>query len=371
MGERRGDDLSLTAECEGRSSTGSGTVLRRQRPGVKNRAMRLLSEIVNSLGGMAQKQQLVRRGASDHDLTRAVRAGEVTRVRNGWYSTMDEESAELRAVRVGGRLTGISAVQAMGGWTLGDHPLHVAVHDNASRLRTQRNRHQRLDVRSTGGVVLHWTPHGQRELGTAVRVGLVDALERVVLDETFETAVAALDWALRTGQLDIVDLETLVLRLPLDRRGIRDWVDGTCDSLPESLARTRLRLGGHTVRTQQGMSDGRTIDLVVDNSVAIEIDGDAYHRDRFEADRAKDVDITLMGLHALRPTARTVFRRWRHFEQAVEVALAARSVPSREFENSGDRRAPSYSSRGITAWTRGPRRRTPEFSRVGMPRRRE
>src|SRR5258707_14354661 len=94
------------------------------RPKAKYARMALLSEIVNSLGGMAQKQQLVRRGAHDRDLTAAVRSRDVVRVRNGWYSTMDETSPELRAVRVGGRLTGISAIAAPGGWVLGEHRLH-------------------------------------------------------------------------------------------------------------------------------------------------------------------------------------------------------------------------------------------------------
>jgi very-short-patch-repair endonuclease len=324
--------------------------------------MALLSEIVNSLGGMAQKQQLVRRGAGDRDLTAAVRSRDVVRVRNGWYSTMDETSPELRAVRVGGRLTGISAIAARGGWVLGDHPLHVAVNDNAARLRTAHNRHQKLNVRSPGGVVLHWESREQAGRGSAVSVGLLDALERVVLDEQLEVAVAAIDWALHTMELDLIDFETLILRLPLERRGIRGWIDPRCESLPESLARTRLRLGGHSVETQHPMVDGRRIDLLVDEVVAIEVDGDEHHRERFEADRSKDIDITLMNLHALRPSARTVFRRWDHFERAVELAIAARIQPHPVVENSGPALGHPLGNRGMTGWRRRPRRRTPEFS---------
>jgi very-short-patch-repair endonuclease len=324
--------------------------------------MALLSEIVNSLGGMAQKRLLVRRGVRDHDLTRAVRSGDVVRVRNGWYSTMPESSPQLRAVRVGGRLTGISAIAALGGWVLNNHPLHVAVHDNAGRLRTQDNRHQKLNVRSTRGVTLHWSSREQDARGTAVCVALVDALERVVLDEEFETAVAAIDWALRTEQLDLVDFETLILRLPRERRGIRQWIDKDCDSLPESLARTRLRLSGHDVSSQQPMVGGRRIDLVVDGIAAIEVDGDRFHRERFEADRSKDVDITLMGLHALRPSARLVFRDWQHFERAVDVAIACRKS-SAGAENSGVRFRRPFAARGMTGWRRRPHRRSPEFSK--------
>ncbi|HEY1532323.1 MAG TPA: hypothetical protein VGF80_16010 [Galbitalea sp.] len=321
--------------------------------------MALLSEMVHSVGGMAQKQQLVRRGVGDRDLTYAVRIGDVVRVRNGWYSTMDERSPELRAVRVGGRLTGISAIVARGGWVLGDHPLHVAVKVNAARLRTQHNRHRRLKVESPGGVVLHWITGDQPSRGTAVSVGIVDALERVVLDEDFETAVAALDWALHTQQLDLIDFETLIRRLPDERRGIRDWVDGACESLPESLARTRLRLTGYQIESQVPLGDIQRIDLVVESQLGIEVDGKDFHATRFEYDRSKDVDITLDHKHALRPSAKMVFHDWDRFALAVATALADRGV---FVENSGVSRRHPFRDRSLLGFRRRPPRRIPEFS---------
>jgi hypothetical protein len=322
-----------------------------------------IAEIVRSCGGMCQKRQLVRRGARDLDLTRAVRSGEVARVRNGWYTTMDDRSAEVRAVRVGGRLTGISAVIARGGWVLDAHPLHVSVHENASRLRTQQNRHKRLDVHAPRGVALHWDDPEVSEWGTAVSVGLVDALVRVVLDEEFETAVAAMDWALHAGALDLIDLETLILRLPLERRGIRDWVDADCESLPESLARTRLGLSGHEIRSQVRLDNAKRIDLVVDEIVAIEVDSDEFHRAHFVRDRVKDVDITIERFHALRPTAGMVFNDWDRFASAVEIALEERRRAKVVHENSGNRPWRPFTARGMTGWRGRPRRRTPEFSK--------
>jgi hypothetical protein len=325
----------------------------------KDAGMALLSEIVNSLGGMAQKQQLVRRGVRDRDLTNAVRSGDVVRVRNGWYSTRDERSPELRAVRVGGRLTGISAIVAQGGWVLGAHPLHVAVNDNAARLRTQHNRHQKLKVKSPAGVVLHWESRDQAAHGTAVSVGLLDALERVVLDEEFEVAVAALDWALHAQRIDVVDLETLMLRLPIERRGIRDWVDDTCESLPESLSRTRLRLCGYRVESQVPLGDIQRIDLVVEGEIGVEVDGNQNHLTRFEYDRSKDIDITLDHKHAMRPSANMVFHDWDRFAQAVRTALLDRGVV---FENSGHPHRDPMRARTLTGFQRRPPRRNPEFS---------
>jgi very-short-patch-repair endonuclease len=283
-----------------------------------------IARIVARLGGFAQKQQLVRRGARDSDLTRAVRNGSVIRARQGWYSTVAPHDPRTRAVRVGGRLTGLSAVAALGGWVLENRVLHVSVPDNAARLRSASNRHARF--RPGRGVVVHWDDPTLGERGTSWSVALADALYRVVLDEPFEQAVAALDWALHTGALDEFDFESLILSLPERLRGIRDWVDSPCESLPESVARTRLRMAGHHVRTQVNLGTGEVLDLLVDECTGIEVDGEAFHINSFERDRDKDITIACEGMHGLRPSANAVFHRWERFYLAVCTVLAQRGV---------------------------------------------
>ena len=304
--------------------------------------MTSIADIVRSLGGMAQKRQLVSRGATDSHLTYAVRSGNVLRARNGWYSTFDESDARLRAVRVGGRLTGISLIQFLGGWVLGDHPLHVSVADNAARLRTQQNRFRRLDVSDTRGVVLHWDDADVGQRGGVTAVDILDALVRVVLDESAETALACLDWALHTRAIDDLDFELLVLRMPARARWVAEWVDPACESLPESLARTRLRLAGHTVVSQVRLGELERIDLVVDGVVALEVDGEEHHLLRFERDRAKDLRITCARFHGLRPSARMVFHDWDSVHDAIRAALRERGlppcIPVSTFGNSGHRR---------------------------------
>ena len=285
-----------------------------------------VAAMVRRLGGMAQKQQLVRRGARDLDLTRAVRSGEVSRARLGWYTVLPASDARVRAVRVGGRLTGISAIEARGGWVLGGHPLHVSVPENAARLRTQQNRHRRIDVRAPAGVVLHWDARDVTSRGDAMSVGLRDALHRLLCDEALEVAIAAVDWALHSGLIDEFDLEALMLEVPRARRIPADWFDAACDSLPESLARTRLRLEGYRVRSQVLLETGEPIDLVVEDLVAIEVDGREFHENRFERDRRKDIQATIENFHAIRPAASMVFGEWPLVMAAVRAALAARQA---------------------------------------------
>jgi very-short-patch-repair endonuclease len=290
--------------------------------------------IVTALGGMAQKQQLVAAGARDLELTAAVRRGLVHRARQGWYTNLDDSDPRVRAVRVGGRLTGISAVIAAGGWALGHYPLHVSVHDNAARLRTPWNSAIALRGRRVEGLELHWDDDAVAARGTATAVDIRDALVRVVIDESLETAVAALDWAYYSGSVDRIDFEEIMLLLPGNRRYVGDWVDERSDSLPESLSRVRLRLRGHTVVSQRRLGDVEHIDLVVDGIVALETDGREHHAEAFERDRSKDLDITIDHLHSVRASATAVFHDWPRVLLAIETALDDRRT-ARGSANSG------------------------------------
>jgi hypothetical protein len=325
-----------------------------------------IAGVINSLDGMAQKQQLVRRGARDLDLTAAVRDGSIFRARQGWYSTLSPTDERVRAVRVGGRLTGISAIIAAGGWVLGKHSLHVSIPQNAARLRSQRNRRVRFDTTKRQNVVLHWDDADLGDRGTTMVVALLDALYRVVLDESFETAIAALDWALHTRQIDDDDLNALVNRLPAEFRSLRDWVDADCESLPESLSRTRLRLRGHFVVTQVPLGDTKRIDLVVDGCVAIETDGKKFHLERFDYDRHKDVEITIERLHGLRASAVMVFYDWELVELAIETALSTH-VDAPADANSGLLHGRIVVVPGSARLRRRRCRQTPEFPKGRVP----
>lgn len=336
-------------------------------PGVEASIMVDVREAVESLGGFAQKQQLVRLGARDRELTRAVKSGLVVRVRNGWYSTLPESDQRLRALRVGGRLTGLSAIVAMGGWVMSSQVLHVAVNENAARLRTPHNRRRRLDTRVPGSVRVHWEPRDHADRGEASVVALIDALFRVVMDEKLEDAVAALDWALHFHLIDRGDVERLMLRLPHNLSWIAGWADAACESLPESFSRTRFRLAGHAVRSQVPLPSEERIDLLVDGVAAFEVDGRTHHADSFLPDRAKDLRITIAGFHALRPAASMIFRNWDDVYLAVSIALIerGRALPP-PVGNSGFGRFGPRSRAVFTRGRRNVRYRYPEIS-TGPP----
>jgi very-short-patch-repair endonuclease len=257
----------------------------------------------------------------------------------------------VQAVRVGGRLTGLSAIHALGGWMLDPPPLHVSLSRNAARLRSRWNRHRPFDHARTRTVVLHWESPEIASRGTAVAVGLRDALVRVMLDETAETAIAVLDWATHAGLLDEIDLAQLGVMAPASRRHAVTCIADRCDSFPESIARTRLLAAGHRVRAQVPLDGFGPIDLVIDDHVALEIDGREFHADTFEQDSAKSLGIALAGYVPFRASATLVLRDWDAVLRAIEILLG----------NSGVVARPRVASRAVAPPRRGRRAATPEI----------
>jgi very-short-patch-repair endonuclease len=306
---------------------------------------RALIDDITRAGGAAGRAHLVSLGHNDRALRAAVQAGVIARPRRGWYSVWADSDPRTHALRVGGRLTGLSAIAAMGGWVRRRGRMHVAVPVNASRLRCPRRRtvtFARSPRRSQ--VVIHWTRETHDRDRSSGCVGVVEALEVALATEAFEDAVAAVDWARRSGHIDVIDAHSLVQRVPHRARLAVESSSERCHSLPESLARTRLvRLGLHVDEQVVVPDDPSPVDLVIEGAVGLEVDGDQFHRDRFARDRSKDLVMTVGGLHAIRPAARHIFHDWPLVEAAILTALAARGVslpprPVALVDNSGQRR---------------------------------
>ncbi|HWM33563.1 MAG TPA: type IV toxin-antitoxin system AbiEi family antitoxin domain-containing protein [Pseudolysinimonas sp.] len=267
---------------------------------------------IESRGGYALVADLRRAGFRDRHLGRAVARGRVRRPRRGVYSTRSPGDPEFRALAVGGRLTGVSALHLMGAW-LREPPalLHVAVARHATAIEHPH------------GTRIHWVEtHG----GTLTRVALADALVQSALDEPLEVVVPLFDWAHRARRLDLFRFEEILLRLPADLQVLRDWVDPRSQSILESVARVRCRRRGWRVRSQVGVGDLGSIDLVIEDAVALELDGRRFHESTFHADRAKDLQITREGRHSLRVDASLLFRSWPAVEAAIERALHERAL---------------------------------------------
>lgn len=118
---------------------------------------------LSAADGVASTDDLHRMGLSDVDIRMFVSYGRLVRVRVGWYVAPGVASAVREAVRLGGRLTCISALRHRGAPVGDDGRLHIELPAHAV-LRPG------ADDRSS--VRVHWTR--RRSAGTR---GLVDAEE--------------------------------------------------------------------------------------------------------------------------------------------------------------------------------------------------
>lgn len=289
---------------------------------------------VSSRGGVAPGRELIAAGASRRALTRAVASGSLSRPRLGWYSTLSSDHPRYRAARVGGRLTGASALADMGAWMLAPPDrVEVAIQRGSARLR------------SDPGAVLHWIDDPNPP-SSAVVVGVGSALTRVILDHDLEISVPCIDWALARGALRRDAWQQLLGSLPAAARCIAHWVDPRSESVLESVARVRLVRAGFPVLSQVPVGWSQSIDLVIADHVGLELDGKQNHEASFEKDRRKDLRISAEGRHPLRVSYSMLLGSWLEVEGAVRAALLARGLSPVQLsvapppEPRGTRRAP-------------------------------
>lgn len=103
------------------------------------------AEVVELLGGVAQRRELLEAGVWPDEIDLSRRYGRILKVRRGWYASLDTPRPVLRALRAGGRLACVSALA----WHRGEaiptaEPVHVLVRYGASRLRRE-------------GAIIHWS----------------------------------------------------------------------------------------------------------------------------------------------------------------------------------------------------------------------
>ncbi|WP_277959141.1 hypothetical protein [Frigoribacterium faeni] len=146
-----------------------------------------------------------------------------------------------------------------------------------------------------------------------------------------DEAVALLDWALSSGHFSVAGLHAAFAEAPADVRGIVDWADLRSESFIESVMRVTFADLGHRVESQTrvGPEDRRRIDIVVDGVVALELDGRRWHGDTFDADRLKDLAITVQGRTALRASYEMVRDHRSLIVEAVHAVLDDARRPRR------------------------------------------
>ena len=292
--------------------------------------MESVAGAIDELGGVATRQQLLQRGLTGYQLTRAVRCAAVRRVRQGRYVSDAASPDAISAARVGGMLAGPSAAASYGLWSGFDARLHISVGDTTSRLRTNGAPSVvppafRTPDTSPRAIVVHWLEHGAvPELGPECwRVPIAVCLRQVVAWCDLETAVACLESALL--RMTPHQLNGIFASASPSHRLFVAAVTPGSGSGSESVVKVRLARLGIQLRQQVHIPAVGHVDFrVVGTKIVIEVDGYAYHSDpeAFERDRRRDGELVALGYTVVRLSFRQVFNNWVWCERVVLAAIA-------------------------------------------------
>jgi very-short-patch-repair endonuclease len=288
--------------------------------------MQPLVETIAALGSVATRTQLEQRGYTGWQLTAAVRAGAIRRIRRGWYCVPSVTFEQLVAVRVGGRLSHASAAKAYGLWHGTDPRVHITVTKHAARLRTRTTADYVRPDLFDQEIDIHWTAPGRVDKTSHHTwiVSVEDCLRGVVATCDTETAIACLDTAISAGAVTQASIQRIFGSESATAQNVAARAKPGSDSGVESIVRQRCENNGIRVEQQVAVSGVGRVDMALNGIVYLEVDGFAYHSDpeRFENDRRRSAILTARGLTHLRFSYKQVTEDWPFVAQMIADTLS-------------------------------------------------
>ncbi|HEX4057685.1 MAG TPA: hypothetical protein VHX87_05145 [Galbitalea sp.] len=241
--------------------------------------------------GLALRRQLLDLGHSPGAIARSISRGLARSPRRGWLCTPDAPIAAVRAVELGGKLGGASALETYGIW-VDAGPVLIATPPSASRLPAVAVDERRIWV----------AERFPDRHGPQWRVSPRDALLQHAGAADRASLVASLDSALHSRKLTGPELTSLVSALPRSLRGIREQLDSRAMSGTESKLRLACVAAGLTVELQASINNVGFVDLLVEGWLIVEVDSRKFHDGPTDQhrDRVRDGNAVLGGYGHLR-----------------------------------------------------------------------
>ncbi len=270
--------------------------------------------------GVFKRKDLLRRGHTDSQIKKALRHGTLIRLRDGWYAHDSADSDAVAAVRKGGALSCISALQKHGFWV---PPGHQRLHVRASR---HHHGGGHGFCRSYGG------PYPIERGVDDMPLALLCAAQCV----SGEYWIAIADSVLRRRKLTVTDLRSLLPCVPPAVERLLRQCEPESQSGTESIARVRLRKEGFKVVVQPDVkSDEGHADLRI-GRLLIECDSVEFHLDRhsYQYDRYRDRKSLIGRWYTMRFTYDDILWGWkesladiREFTRAERHRMRKRRLP--------------------------------------------
>ena len=278
-------------------------------------------------GGLfLRRRDLLALGFVDRQIKSALGRRRIFRVRHGWYSVPDAPEPAIRAVRVGGRLTSVSALESYGLRVPRRKSVHIAVPGTASRLRRPDDRRRRLGAGDQ--VHVHWVDR-RRVGGTVWRVSIDDALLAVLLEEPRDIAVACCSAVMHHKKLDPGRLDAIFHQAPARVQCWRGLVSALDESHGETFARLWLMDAGVRFEQQVVVTGVGRFDFKVGPHTYVEIDGGQHDpnwtgegESTWASDHDRDTTMAIEGDTVQRYIYRQLYGDWPRVLAAIERAIA-------------------------------------------------
>lgn len=348
-----------------------------------------IEAVIEENGLFMRRRDLRAHGFSDVRIRRALHAGRIIRVRQGHYSIPSAPADAIKAVRVGGRLTGISALKSYGHWSPRTDRLHVVVPSDARGLRSEtdmRARRPRFDEEEDGekdastragigangveravgadspvgvgkGKKKKWTKKKKRcavswtddarlnRSPSPWRVSVVDALVHVLCTADRTTAIVCLDAALNAQNetqrkrgnregITEADLDAIFARAPARVQAWRADVDGRAQSGYETEFRLSCKEEGIAFVPQGAVPGVGHHDGQIGPHCFVEINSVAHHlnRKQFELDHERQSVSAVWGNRVLSFTNKLIAEQWALCVGAMRQAIAEDAALSKTTE---------------------------------------
>ena len=260
------------------------------------------------------RSELLQGGGTGAEITRAVRAGLLLRLRRDHYAYPDIDSDVAEAVRVGGRLACVTLLQKLGVFVLTSAGLHMHLWPQMSRIRP----------RKSASTVMHWSQRPLKE-GSKHVVSIRDAVCQAILCQEPRAAIATLDSVLHLRLATREQLVELFTQLPARLQTLLKLVDGSAESGPETYMRLILRTLGVQYETQVLIPGVGRVDFVVEGWLIIECDSKEFHQGWKQQvrDRSRDIAAAGLGYTSIRPVAADILSDSPGVRQKISDVLEA------------------------------------------------
>ncbi|MBW4042327.1 MAG: hypothetical protein HIU86_09400 [Acidobacteria bacterium] len=245
-----------------------------------------------------------------------IAGGALERVIRGWYCRPGADRGAVRAMRLGGRISCVSALALHGGWLPPDAGLHIGFPSHASGRRMARRT-------APEGTVAHWHPKAASTGSAFAVTPLEHAIADLLVCQPPQFVVATLDSLLHRRIVQRNRVGALILHGPLRTHFLASRLHPASGSGIESIVRFGLGSAGIDVRIQVVVRGAYRVDVLIDDWLVLELDGRDTHaqRDSFTKDRVREATIMRDGRIVLRFSYATVMYDWAFLLACVQDVI--------------------------------------------------